>query len=275
MESQARIYWETLEGIENKLNKENKNYMTKVKGYMLVSSLFHDADEAMVEHLYNIYLDVYEGQKNGLSAEDFLGHDPKSMADELLHQLPPLTVKKALELAAMMAGCYMAFQLLAEFAGTGQIGLNWGYLFGVLLVAIGLPLVFFLLLKNVIYQTVKWKIWTTYICIPVLFFAGISGGIWMNNNSPVFLLPHLWSILLAIVVLFITGLYRKEKLVRYIFLPVLGFYFASGLLQVYVNYQGMTGNFWNKWLPTGVLVAGYILFWVGSALVLLMDRKKK
>lgn len=274
MENQAKIYWDTLEGIEGNLNKENKDYMSKVKGYMLLSSLFHDADEAMVEHLYNMYQDVYEGQRNGLTAQEFLGDNPKAMADELLKNLPPLTVKKALEHSLMLGGVFLAFQFLSEFAGRGQIGVNIVSILGFTSVAVGFPVLFFLLIKNVIYQTVKWKIWASYLLSPLLFVAGIAINIWFINHFQSFLLPPMWSVFLALAILIITAHYRKESLARYVFLPVFTFYFLSGLVQVYVTYQGITGDFWNKWLPIGAMFAGYILFWLGSIFMLLTKKKK-
>lgn len=274
MEDQARIYWTTIEDIEHKLSKENRTYMSKVKGYMLLSSIFHDADEVMVEHLYNMYLDVFEGQKNGLSAEEFLGDNPKAMADELLKNLPPLTVKKALDLSLMVGGIFLAFQFLAEFAGSGQIGLNMMSILGFMTLALAFPILFFLLIKQVIYQTTKWRIWGTYLLFGLLFVTALAINTWITNHLSSILLPKIWSILLALIIVVVTAIYRKEDLVKCIFLPVFLLYFFSGLLQVYLAFQGISGDFWNKWLPVGVMLLGIVLFWIGSIVLLLAKRKK-
>lgn len=277
MEDQARIYWTTIEDIEHKLSKENRTYMSKVKGYMLLSSLFHDADEVMVEHLYNMYLDVFEGQKNGLSAEEFLGDNPKAMADELLKNLPPLTVTNALNLTVRLMGVYLGFVWLSQFAAEGQIGLHIGYLFGLIFLAVGVPVLAFVILKSVIYERRKWKIWLSYSLFLVLFMAGIFGNVFISSqieDMTTIMLPKLVSVIIAIGILLVTSFYRKEKLVRYIFLPVYLIYFAGGLLQLFVQSHGISGDFWNKWMTLGILLTGFVLFWIGTIVLLLGNRKK-
>ena len=78
------IYRKQIEEIEEQLSKENKAYMGRVNGYMVIASIFHRKEEAVTAQLLSIYQDVLDAQKDGLSAEEFLGKDSKQMADELL-----------------------------------------------------------------------------------------------------------------------------------------------------------------------------------------------
>lgn len=275
MKEPTKGYWNAIEAAEQKLNKENKKYMSKVKGYMLVSSMFLDGDEELTEQLYNMYLDVLEGQKNGLTAKEYLGDEPRVMADELLKNLPPITGKKGLHLGLMMGGVYLAIQFLAEFAAEGHIRLNLASMFGILFIAVGLPILAFQLLKSVIYQTVKWKIWATYLLYPILAIIGFTVNFWAVDHAPSILLSPYWSGLLACLVVLVTAFYHKEVLVRYVFLPVFLFYLISGFAQVYVKSQAISGDFWNNWFPTGVLLVGAGIFLIGTLFILFSTKIPK
>lgn len=275
MEKAVQKYWETIEVLERELNKENREYMSKVKGYMLLSSIFLDSDELLTEQVYNMYLDVLEGQRNGLTAQEFLGDNPRAMADELLKGLPPLTVKKALNMGMMMVGIYLAFQFLVQFASEGQIDLNVSNILGILFTAIGLPILCFQIIKKSIYQTVKWKIWVSYLLFPILCLAGFGYSFWAFHHGELLHLSPVWSIVFALFIFLVTVHYRKDVLVRYVFLPVISLYFISGLVQVYVQSQEISGDFWNKWLPLGVTLAGGFLFLVGTLVLVLSKRKRR
>lgn len=274
MTEKEQFYRDAIVELEKSLTKENREYMWKVNGYLMFSSLFHDNEEEMNEQVYNIYLDVLEGQKDGLTAKEFLGNQPKEMVDGLLRHLPPISLKKVLDLAIKMAGVYLAFQFLGEFSGTGQIGINFFSILGFIGLAFGFPILFFQIIKRVIYQTEKWKIWFSYLLLPILFVVAIAANIWIVDHFTPILLPQIWSLVLALVILVLAGSYWRKEMVYYIFLPIFLLYFASGLLQIYIRYQDISGDFWNKWLPLGVMVTSFLLFWLGTIVLLLVKRKK-
>ena len=88
--SKQMEYRKQIEVIESQLIKENKEYLGRINGYMMIASVFHRQEEAVTAQLLSIYQDVLEAQKDGLSAEEFLGKDSKQMADELLSDLSPI-----------------------------------------------------------------------------------------------------------------------------------------------------------------------------------------
>ena len=102
--SKQMEYRKQIEVIESQLIKENKEYMGRINGYMMIASVFHRQEEAVTAQLLSIYQDVLEAQKDGLSAEEFLGKDSKQMADDLLNYLPPIGVKEVGRLASY--SCY-------------------------------------------------------------------------------------------------------------------------------------------------------------------------
>lgn len=71
--------------IKAQLTPENADYMRQLHGYLLVSNVFSD-EAQVIEQLLQIYSDVLVAQKDGVSAEVFLGHQPKEMVDALSRQ---------------------------------------------------------------------------------------------------------------------------------------------------------------------------------------------
>lgn len=100
--SKQMEYRKQIEVMESQLIKENKEYMGRINGYMMIASVFHRQEEAVTAQLLSIYQDVLEAQKDGLSAEEFLGKDSKQMADDLLSYLPPIGVKEVGRLAGLV-----------------------------------------------------------------------------------------------------------------------------------------------------------------------------
>lgn len=173
--SKQMEYRQQIEVIESQLIKENKEYMGRINGYMMIASVFHRQEEAVTAQLLSIYQDVLEAQKDGLSAEEFLGKDSKQMADDLLNYLPPIGVKEVGRLAGLVWLVYVGSQFLMEFAGSGTVQFNWLALVCDSLLAFLLPAGIILLLRNLIYQTSKLKIWATYIGFPLVYVAILAG----------------------------------------------------------------------------------------------------
>lgn len=121
--SKLMEYRKQIEVIESQLTKENKEYMGRINGYMMIASVFHRQEEAVTAQLLSIYQDVLEAQNDGLSAEDFLGKDSKQMADDLLNYLPPIGVKEVGRLAGFVWLVYVGSRFLMEFAGSAQSNL--------------------------------------------------------------------------------------------------------------------------------------------------------
>ena len=155
--SKQMEYRKQIEVIESQLIKENKEYMGRINGYMMIASVFHRQEEAVTAQLLSIYQDVLEAQKDGLSAEEFLGKDSKQMADDLLSYLPPIGVKEVGRLAGLVWVVYVGSQFLMEFAGSGTVQFNWLALVCDSLLAFLLLAGIMLLLRNLIYQTSKLK----------------------------------------------------------------------------------------------------------------------
>mgnify|MGYP000010430730 FL=1 len=263
--SKQMEYRKQIEVIESQLIKENKEYMGRINGYMMIASVFHRQEEAVTAQLLSIYQDVLEAQKDGLSAEEFLGKDSKQMADDLLNYLPPIGVKEVGRLAGLVWVVYVGSQFLMEFAGSGTVQFNWLALVCDSLLAFLLPAGIMLLLRNLIYQTSKLKIWATYIGFPLVYVAILAGRfILLPDGTDISLTG--WASLIPVLLIGLALLFfQKEKLVRYVFLPTYLFMVVGGVANMVMTVP--------VWLNLMLLILPAMAFWIGTA-VLLMKKEK-
>ncbi|HFU1091085.1 hypothetical protein ACEE60_04175 [Streptococcus suis] len=263
--SKQMEYRKQIEVIESQLTKENKEYMGRINGYMMIASVFHRQEEAVTAQLLSIYQDVLEAQKDGLSAEDFLGKDSKQMADDLLNYLPPIGVKEVGRLAGLVWLVYVGSRFLMEFAGSGTVQFNWLALVCDSLLAFLLPAGIMLLLRNLIYQTSKLKIWATYIGFPLVYVAILAGRfILLPDGTDISLTG--WTSLIPVILIGLALLcYRKEKLVSHVFMPTYGLMLAGGILNLVMMVP--------TWLNLVLVILPAVVFWIGS--MVLLVRKPK
>ncbi|HEM6248317.1 TPA: hypothetical protein U2C53_000443 [Streptococcus suis] len=263
--SKQMEYRKQIELIESQLTKENKEYMGRINGYMMIASVFHRQEEAVTAQLLSIYQDVLEAQKDGLSAEDFLGKDSKQMADDLLSYLPPIGFMEVANLSGLMLIIYLGSQWLMEFAGSGTVQFNWLALVCDSLLAFLLPAGIMLLLRNLIYQTSKLKIWATYIGFPLVYVAILAGRfILLPDGTDISLTG--WTSLIPVLLIGLALLFfQKEKLVRYVFLPSYLFMMVGGVVNMVMTVP--------VWLNLVLLILPAMAFWIGTA-VLLMRKEK-
>lgn len=258
-------YRKQIEVIEDQLTKENKEYMGRVNGYMMITSIFHRQEEAVTAQLLSIYQDVLEAQKAGLSAEEFLGKDSKQMADDLLNYLPPIGVKEVGRLAGLVWLVYVGSQFLIEFAGSGTVQFNWLALVCDSLLAFLLPAGIMLLLRNLIYQTSTLKIWATYIGFPLVYVAILVGRfILLPDGTDISLTG--WTSLIPILLIGLALLFfHKEKLVRYVFLPTYLLIVLGGVVHMTMTVP--------VWLNLILLILPAMAFWIGTAVLLVRKRQ--
>ena len=263
--SKQMEYRKQIEVIESQLIKENKEYMGRINGYMMIASVFHRQEEAVTAQLLSIYQDVLEAQKDGLSAEEFLGKDSKQMADDLLNYLPPIGVKEVGRLAGLVWVVYVGSQFLMEFAGSGTVQFNWLALVCDSLLAFLLPAGIMLLLRNLIYQTSKLKIWATYIGFTLVYVAFLAGRFTLLPDGTDVSLTG-WASLIPVLLIGLALLFfQKEKLVRYVFLPTYLLIALSGVIHMTMTVP--------IWLNLVLLILPAMAFWIGTA-VLLMKKEK-
>lgn len=131
------------------LTKENETYYEQLLVYIR-SNLFRE-ERATEELLYELLDHILLAQKDGKSAQDVLGKEPKQLADELIDTLPKEKPKKIMayfsETMMMFLGIYFAIvgipAMFSDEENTLYVGsflLTIGVLIIGLLVVVGVAL---------------------------------------------------------------------------------------------------------------------------------------
>lgn len=213
----ARQYREAMNELEVNLEPKNKDYFTDLRVYMELSSIATD-ERAMTEQLYQMNIDFLDAQEEGISAEVFFGNDPKTMADELLKQLPKMTITNALKKVGLIALVLWGIRLFGDFGQPQQIIINpLIYLFD-LLIGFGIVSLFLEYIRRSVYQkkflfTNKILSNTVAILIFVLFILATLTAEWFIPENWAFVVPYPLDIyltsslfLISTIVIFLTKL---------------------------------------------------------------------
>lgn len=158
--------------LQDCLTKENEQYYGNFLVYVRILGTFRDEHQTE-ELLLEIIEDILEAQKQGLTAEEYFGKNPKEIADDILEQLPKMKVLTATKLLLSSYGVYLVFNLLPKLVmadkpfdiGTFFLsGIYWQFLIFFLLWIIG---------QSVYHYSNKDFKFLLYL----LFGVGFSGGV--------------------------------------------------------------------------------------------------
>lgn len=187
------------------------------------------------------------------------------MADDLLSYLPPIGFREVANLSGLMLIIYLGSQWLMDFAGTGTISLNWLGLVCDTVLSFLLPAGIFLIIRGLIYQTSKIKIWSSVLCIPLLFLLICGLRLWAIPEEPDLVLTG-WGLTVPLTVLGLALLFfQKEKLVRYVFLPTYLFMIVGGVVNMVMTVP--------VWLNLMLVILPAMAFWIGTAVLLVRKEK--
>lgn len=160
---------------------------------------------------------------------------------------------------------YLGSQWLMDFAGTGTISLNWLGLICDAVLSLLLPSGIFLIIRGLIYQTSKIKVWASFLYIPLLFLVICGLRLWAMPKEPDLVLTG-WELLVPLTLLGLALLFfQKEKLVRYVFMPSYLFMIAGGVVNMVMTVP--------VWLNLVLLILPAMAFWIGSAILLVRKPK--
>ncbi|MEG3265182.1 hypothetical protein [Streptococcus suis] len=258
-----------ISGLQGKLTKENKAYMRKLHGYMILASAFHEQEKRATELLLSIHQDVLDAQTDGQSAEEFLGKDSKQMADELLSDLPPIRWYYGLRLTGLISLVYMSWFFLGVFGVSGEMVVEWQGLLCDLLIALILPSSAFFILKNLVYERSKIK---TYLLMGMwgLSFVGlIILRFWISRQFYEGVPLPLWSSLLVILGIAAGLFYYRSKLALVdTLIPAYVLTVLSGFSQLLASQFGYGPQDWTGWLPLIFMFLALITTLVGTFFIL-------
>lgn len=123
MRNKAQEYRDATNKILKQFNEENKTYFEELRSYLLISSLLYD-ETSMNEQIYSIVQDLLEAQKNGESAINFFGNQPKSIADEILKHSKLSSWKERFQLIGIIVGITWTFSFISDFSNYGPVTIN-------------------------------------------------------------------------------------------------------------------------------------------------------
>lgn len=266
-----------IEKIEDRLSPENKAYLGKLNGYMMLTSLFHAAEDQMESLLLPIYQDVLQAQEDGMSAEDYLGKDTKTMADELLADLPPMKWHYGLRVTGNLALIYLGWHYMMEFAMNGYLQVEPIGLICDIVLALILPALAFYLLKGLIYSISKAHLLLTYIGFGLVFVGVIVFRWWLARYAEVTVYPlPMWLSLLGVLG-FGLGLYayRQEAFLRYTFLPTYVILLLAGFWKMGLDAAQLAPNHFWSWVQVGFVLLAPLATMLGLPLYYLRREKRK
>lgn len=111
-------YTKKMEGELDGLRLENYDYFKKMVSYAGYRGYFCDG-EALSETLYNMVCDLKEVERDGLTAEEFFGKDPKSMMDQIIAETPRRRIGEYIKLALVIFALTIQMRLSLPFISDG------------------------------------------------------------------------------------------------------------------------------------------------------------
>lgn len=125
MEMNDQTYYGKLNRITQRFTEENQKYFSRIRQYLLTSVMTHDK-QVLQEQVLSMAADMLEAQENGENAEEFFGHEPKKMADELLQQTPQASFRSKWHYVGSTVMLTWFFLLLSRGFVAGKLQLPLG-----------------------------------------------------------------------------------------------------------------------------------------------------
>lgn len=263
MEKMINYYEETQKVVES-FSQFDKEYFEKVEDYMRYSAILRDED-AVRELIFQLALDLKDAEKDGLTAKEFFGDNPKKMVDELVKNLKASSKVSIAKLFIFLITVICYGHFLGDYSSNGVVSFNVveylsSIIFGAVILAI-----FILFYKKSVYDFTfrknKFLNSATYALLGI-FIVGIVFLLNEFENvvtvSSLTLSP-LFSVILALILSAVAIYISVKKILFKPFIPIIVGYFISGTLRMIINLTGVQNTFL-EYLPVIVICVGILLF---------------
>ncbi|WP_423214925.1 ABC transporter permease [Streptococcus equinus] len=263
MEKMINYYEETQKVVES-FSQFDKEYFEKVEDYMRYSAILRDED-AVRELIFQLALDLKDAEKDGLTAKEFFGDNPKKMVDELVKNLKASSKVSIAKLFTLLITVICYGHFLGDYSSNGVVSFNVvEYLSSIIFGAVIL-VIFILFYKKSVYDFTfrknKFLNSATYALLGI-FIVGIVFLLNEFENvvtvSSLTLSP-LFSVILALILSAVTIYISVKKILFKPFIPIIAGYFISGTLRMIINLTGVQNTFL-EYLPVVVICIGILLF---------------
>lgn len=264
MEKTVNSYYKETRKILASLSKSNREYFETVEDYMTLSGLLYDEIE-LKKLILQLALDLKDAEKDGLTAKEYFGENPKQMVDDLIRESKVATKLSLFNLfsVVIVAVCYSYF--LSDFAGNGLVTLRVidylsSIIFGILAVIVILAF-YKRSAYGLIFHKNKLSSYARVILVALLIIAiiGVTDGLKMKLAGPSMTLSPLASLGLAsiLVILAVYAVTRREGFKSFA-LVIIG-YFLAGVLRMVIDGMGIQESF-VQYAPIVVICLSLLLF---------------
>lgn len=264
MEKMINYYEETQKVVES-FSQFDKEYFEKVEDYMRYSAILRDED-AVRELIFQLALDLKDAEKDGLTAKEFFGDNPKKMVDELVKNLKASSKVSIAKLFIFLITVICYGHFLGDYSSNGVVSFNVveylsSIIFGAVILAI-----FILFYKKSVYDFTfrknKFLNSATYallgICIVGIVFFLLNEFENVVIVSSLTLSP-LFSVILSLILSAVAIYISFKKILFKPFISIIAGYFISGTLRMIINLTRVQ-NIFLEYLPVIVICVGILLF---------------
>lgn len=187
-------YYEETSSLLHEFSEENQQYFEELWESFNLAGFLYD-EIYLREQIYLMMLDFSEAERDGMSAEDYLGKNPKKIMKEMLKEAPRRSIKESLLTPILVLVILRYYQLLSDFSKGPLLTVNLLTFLGqLLLFLIEFGLVATILRKSLVQDSPKMKI-STYIIVGILVLLVVLGyvGIGSFVQEGAFYLPAPWD----------------------------------------------------------------------------------
>ena len=257
-------YYEETNNLLHEFSEENQQYFEELWDSFNLAGFLYDEDY-LREQIYLIMLDFSEAERDGMSAEDYLGKNPKKIMKEILKEAPRSSIKESLLTPIFVLVILRYYHLLGDFSKGPLLTVNLLTFLGqLLLFLVGFGLVATILRWGLIQDSPKMKI-GTYIVVGSIVLLVVLGYVGMGSfiQEGAFYLTAPWDSLSVFTISLVISIWNwKEEFFRP-FNSMIVAHLIVGFLLRYYEWMGISNAFLTKIIPLAVLFIGIFLLYRG------------
>ena len=255
-------YYEETNNLLYEFSEENQKYFEELWDSFNLAGFLYDEDY-LREQIYLMMLDFSEAERDGMSAEDYLGKNPKKLMKEMLKEAPSSSVKESLLTPILVLAVLRYYQMLGDFSKGPLLTVNLLTFLGQLLLFLaGFTLVATILRWGLVQDSPKMKI-GTYIVVGIIVLLVVLGYVGMSSfiQEGVFYLPAPWDSLLVFTISLVISIWNWKEVIFRPFVSMIVAHLVVGSLLRYYEWMGISNVFLTKVIPLAVLFIGiFVLF---------------
>ncbi|PMD69824.1 hypothetical protein [Companilactobacillus nuruki] len=204
--NKSKHYLNEINHLKQKLNPIDLKYFDDLQVYMTTKNLFFN-EEVIYSQLLSMIQDLLDANEDNINAESFFGNNPKTMAHEILSELPHPRLRDQGSFISLIIGISWFCLLLSGQNDSHGMQLNSLAFILVPLIEIGMTFLFIKLLHYSVYQRHQ-SIF--YLLSGLLFVIGtllIVIIVRVPSMGFSILIPSPWNIYILSIIVIISIIY--------------------------------------------------------------------